>query len=151
MDKQELVEKIMFIGKNTLYSFTLLHEPSNYIGADKDVLNLFFCKFGIEYTKEYINKHKDSFYHPLRKSDFEREYKKAGIFRTNTFFANNFEKALCFCVFATKFFNLNDNKNKYNPVKNTELFDKIMARANGIAEEMTTGPIDEEDETVVEE
>ena len=29
-----------------------------------------------------------------------------------------------------------------------ELLDKIMARANGIAEEMTTGPMDDEDEGV---
>ena len=32
-----------------------------------------------------------------------------------------------------------------------ELLDKIMAKANGIAEEMTTGPIDEDDEGVVDE
>ena len=32
-----------------------------------------------------------------------------------------------------------------------ELLDKIMAKASGIAEEMTTGPSDEDDEGVVEE
>ena len=31
-----------------------------------------------------------------------------------------------------------------------ELLDKIMAHANGIAEEMTTGPIDDEDDVVEE-
>ena len=29
-----------------------------------------------------------------------------------------------------------------------ELLDKIMAKANGIAEEMTTGPVDDEDTIV---
>ncbi|MBO7526867.1 MAG: hypothetical protein J6T74_03105 [Clostridia bacterium] len=129
MDKEDLVEKIKFIGNNTMYSFTLLHEPWNYLSVDKNILNLFFCKFGIDYAKEYINKHKGTFYHPLCQGDFEREYEKAGIFRTNTFIVNNFDKALCFCVFATEFLNINDNKNikKFNIVKNTELFDKIMS------------------------
>ena len=37
------------------------------------------------------------------------------------------------------------------PQAQAELLDKIMARANGIAEEMTTGPIDDDADSVTEE
>lgn len=40
---------------------------------------------------------------------------------------------------------------KDHPEAQQELLDKIMARAGGIAEEMTTGPSDDEDEGVTEE
>ena len=38
---------------------------------------------------------------------------------------------------------------KDRPEVQQELLDKIMARSSGIAEEMTTGPIDEEDDVAL--